>query len=996
MDIRERHEVGDGLKQRICLIAGGTAFSSSGPANKMPSCLTRLLRAGVFLTVVFVVGPVNLPAQEVGERFRDCPACPDMVVVPAGSFTMGAPAADGFDDEHPTLDVRIPEPFAIGAAEVTRGAFARFVDATGYVQDDSPEGMGGCEWRDPGFRQTPDHPVVCVNWSDARAYAAWLSKETGLPYRLPSEAEWEYAAKAGTRTRNPWDGEAEQCRHANGADASTDFESKVACNDGHAHTAPVGSYEPNGYGLADVLGNVWEWTQDCWNGSFAGVPADGRAGERGDCGRRLQRGGSWADEPDALSATVRALPHGAGQRDQTTGFRVARALHATSIQQTDDPPPPGNALLEIFSLQGFFTDPAVLTRIAVRSHRWDDDAAFSGPTLRFAQGPFHEIGHGRESVREVRVCRDPETGLDFVFVHSGNTGTAALTMGGLYRVNPAAGNSITPVYETDFFDDDYYFLKDTFIAADGSCRGRALKDAGRALGAALEALTSGPPAQPDFDVPVGEPLALSPRRIANAAVREAFLAIAGVGAEFPAPRPFHVSVSGAEYGDETDWASWRIVQVFHTVFRGAPGALLVQDRRRQTWHAFYDYRFGTECEEDDVCWDDDVAWEDDIGWYYRSRSMQRIWYPFVRDDKLFFEACTTGCVGYDLDPAELAWFAIDLHAHTATRLGEPPDFAPDPEYFHPKELAEPDLAAIAREMSGPEADPVAADAERPTGRPATDAREATRRAEPERAAHRGARDEALRVGHTFRDPLRSGGEGPEMVVVPAGTFRMGCLAGQGCNEYGYEEPVHRVTIAAPFAVGVYEVTFAEWEACVKDGGCGEYRPDDAGWGRGRRPVIGVSWEDARSYVAWLRAQSGQTYRLLSEAEWEYVARAGSETAYSWGDEIGENRANCDGCGSRWDNERTAPVGSFEANAFGVYDVHGNVLEWVEDCWNGDYAEASTDGTAWAWDVCDGRVLRGGAWLNEPWNLRSANRKWYIPHTRPSSIVGFRVARTVAR
>ena len=143
------------------------------------------------------------------------------------------------------------------------------------------------------------------------------------------------------------------------------------------------------------------------------------------------------------------------------------------------------------------------------------------------------------------------------------------------------------------------------------------------------------------------------------------------------------------------------------------------------------------------------------------------------------------------------------------------------------------------------------------------------------------------------------------------------------------------------------------------------RVDDEGWGRGRRPVINVSWNDAQDYVEWLSAQTGHAYRLLSEAEWEYVARAGSSTVYSWGDDIGSNRANCDGCGSQWDYDRTAPVGSFAANGFGVHDMHGNVWEWVEDCWNGSYAGAPTDGSAWRSGECEQRVLRGGSWNISP-------------------------------
>jgi len=249
----------------------------------------------------------------------------------------------------------------------------------------------------------------------------------------------------------------------------------------------------------------------------------------------------------------------------------------------------------------------------------------------------------------------------------------------------------------------------------------------------------------------------------------------------------------------------------------------------------------------------------------------------------------------------------------------------------------------------------------------------------------------FRPGQAFSDALSSGGQGPELVVIPSGSFRMGCVSGQDCTDA--EFPVHDVTIPQAFAVSKYEVTFEDWDRCVALGGCGGYRPDDEGWGRGRRPVIYVSWDDAQEYVSWLSRQTGQTYRLLSEAEWEYVARAGSTTAYSWGAAIGSNRANCDGCGSQWDNRQTAPAGSFAANAFGVHDMHGNVWEWVEDCWNEGYAGAPADGNAWRSGECSERVLRGGSWLDLPRNLRSANR---VRNTTGSrlSYYGFRVARTL--
>ena len=195
-------------------------------------------------------------------------------------------------------------------------------------------------------------------------------------------------------------------------------------------------------------------------------------------------------------------------------------------------------------------------------------------------------------------------------------------------------------------------------------------------------------------------------------------------------------------------------------------------------------------------------------------------------------------------------------------------------------------------------------------------------------------------------------------------------------------------------MGKYEVTFREWDACVAGGGCGGYRPSDAGSGRGDRPVINVSWKDAKSYVTWLSRETGKEYRLLSEGEWEYVARGGKETAYTWGEEVGENRANCRACGSEWDGEKTAPVGSFGANGYRLHDVHGNVWEWVEDCWHGDYEGASADGSAWtAGGDCSLRVLRGGSWDSLPGVLRSAIRFRNSAGFRYVDF-GFRIARTL--
>jgi formylglycine-generating enzyme required for sulfatase activity len=256
------------------------------------------------------------------------------------------------------------------------------------------------------------------------------------------------------------------------------------------------------------------------------------------------------------------------------------------------------------------------------------------------------------------------------------------------------------------------------------------------------------------------------------------------------------------------------------------------------------------------------------------------------------------------------------------------------------------------------------------------------------------------VLRSFSDDLKDGGQAPEMVVLPAGSFEMGCVSGIDCNDD--ELPVHQVTLPS-FAIGRSEVTFADYDRFVE--ATKRELPDDQGWGRGNRPVINVSWPDARAYAVWLSEQTGQLYRLPSEAEWEYAARAGTRTPYALpapdgSDQIaGKALANCNECGSQWDNEQTAPVASFAANAWGLHDLHGNVWEWVQDCEVGkvgNYEQAPADGSARGANdkgECSNMVLRGGGWDGGPDNLRSAFRSWNFPGVAGSG-VGFRLARTL--
>lgn len=277
-----------------------------------------------------------------GKVFKDCADCPEMVVIPAGSFVMGSPAGETGrqDSEGPQHTVRVAQPFAMGKFEVTRGQFAAFARESGHnagnecwtFEGGKYEKRANRNWQNPGYSQSDDHPVACVNWDDAKAYVAWLARKTGKAYRLPSEAEWEYTARAGSSTARPWgDNPDDACRHANVMDSTG--KSQVSgvtwaihnCNDGAAYTARVGNYQANAFKLHDMIGNVWEWTEDCGNGNYNGAPTDGSAWTSGKCDVRVLRGGSWFINPDFARSAIR-FGYDSTNRYNYIGLRVSRML----------------------------------------------------------------------------------------------------------------------------------------------------------------------------------------------------------------------------------------------------------------------------------------------------------------------------------------------------------------------------------------------------------------------------------------------------------------------------------------------------------------------------------------------------------------------------------------------------------------------------------------------------------------------------------------------
>jgi len=301
------------------------------------------VKAGRALVSMLLLGAASMlqaadPARTPGAAFRDCDSCPEMMVIPAGSFVMGEAGEGG------ALVIQVPQAFALGRHEVTRAEFAHFIARSGYeprpgcrnwdpalsrFNDDARRG-----WQNPATPATltDEHPVTCVSFADARAYAEWLASETGERYRLPSEAEWEYAARAGTTTPYPWGDAAEDgCEFANTYDVTADSAYRLGwppagCRDGFADLARVGLMQANAFRLHDMIGNVQEWVMDCATGSYVGRPRDARAWEwLGGCRRRIQRGGSWLTPP-ADNRSAHRVAVADPDRSDNAGFRVARDL----------------------------------------------------------------------------------------------------------------------------------------------------------------------------------------------------------------------------------------------------------------------------------------------------------------------------------------------------------------------------------------------------------------------------------------------------------------------------------------------------------------------------------------------------------------------------------------------------------------------------------------------------------------------------------------------
>ena len=310
-------------------VAGALYTNASMRQWQALAAITCTLAIG---TLIFVSLAEHPQMHNPGEVFTDCAECPELLLVPAGEFTMGSPPSEAgrFENEGPQRRVTIGYPLAVGRYEVTVAQFSQFLRETGYAMGTGCHHWTGEKWNfdahynwgAPGFPQGSSHPVVCVKWADARAYADWLSKKTDKSYRLLSESEWEYAARSGAASSRPWGGELSRDYANYGSDQCCQPFDKGS--DQWKFTAPAGSFGSNRFGLYDMMGNVWEWVSDCWNENYADAPNDGSAWQSGDCGKRVIRGGSWFSDPRRLRSAVRYAFKGVNRTK--VGFRICRDL----------------------------------------------------------------------------------------------------------------------------------------------------------------------------------------------------------------------------------------------------------------------------------------------------------------------------------------------------------------------------------------------------------------------------------------------------------------------------------------------------------------------------------------------------------------------------------------------------------------------------------------------------------------------------------------------
>ena len=928
----------------------------------------------------------------VGGVFRDAlqdgGQGPQMVVLPSGNFRMGDLNGGGYSDEKPVHAVTINYSIAMSRHEVTFADYDRFARATKRaLPDDWGWGRG-------------TRPVILVSWKDAKAYAAWLSKQTGKRYRLPTEAEWEYAARAGTGTKYSWGNSAGK-NQANCKDCGSRWDNKK--------TAPVGSFAGNAFGLYDMHGNVWEWVEDCHITGYASAPANGSA-RTTKCDKgtyRVCRGGSLLDSHARIRSSSRddAL-HTYASRGG--GFRLVQDFPTSAVR-----------LLAPDGVKVTFGG----TGATVAWNLVSDDTTYN---LYYARESFTRLNGRLDNYKTLkggaRVSGINVTSHKLNWLHHDGSKYYFVVTANKMGIESVASSEVSGAPLGIEFSD-------------------ALKSGGK--GPIMIPLPTGSfrmgdlngdkldLAQPAHTVNINHLIAMSKYEVTFAdydrfarAGRRTLPDDEGWGRS---TRP----VINVSWQDAKDYAAWLSKQTGAT-YRLPSEAEWEYAARAGTSTK---YSWGNDigqnranCKGCGSRWDNQKTapagsfsivnafglhdmhgnvseWVEDcfaLGYTDAPTDGSARTTGCTRDN--FMKVLRGGSAFSTPQAARSAYRNTNWYPNTSKRIGFRLVKELNFNSFHVKPAAPAGLKVTADNgqalitwqavanastynlyyaqesftglrnppsgynvLQGGTLTPNLTD----TSYTITGLGNRTKyyfvvtaanaAGEGRASLEKSATPQASEVGAVFRDALKDGGQGPEMVVIimPAGSFRMGDLNGNGNDS---AKPVRTVTFSRSIAINKHEVTFDDYDRFAR--ATNRTLPGDENWGRGTRPVINVSRSDAKAYAAWLSRQTGKTYRLPSEAEWEYAARAGTTTNYSWGDEIGINQANCVGCGNNNWADRTAPVGRFAANAFGLYDMHGNVAEWVEDCYSNNYTDAPSDGSARTTD-CDSTAGRIQATVGLP-------------------------------
>ncbi len=914
--------------------------------------------------------------------------------------------------------INISQPFEVGRYEITREQFKFFLNSSGRA---SPDDV----WDDPQYyAQQADHPATHISWDDVQAYLQWLNEETGQNYRLLSESEWEYVARARTNSLY-FLGDTIMQEQAN-------FNS-----DG---TVPVGSYSANGFGLHDVHGNVWEWVQDCFNADYTDLATDGSAIEdETDCEdftSAILRGGAW----DSDASQLRSAQRGRGSKNSgfdNVGFRVARTL-SPRLTIANLTPDTNIALLQgdiVGSTQVEVVINVAMQSLGTLSLQSDDESVVSASIDDAQIIPL--AGSAQTVVRFTLTPQGVGNTIVTIFVEDDQGVTSEVSI----SVEVAASYP-----EMMTVEKGTYLMGSTRAEQEGPQHRVAIPtfeasryEVTRGQFAAFIA-SSGHDTQ-DNDCDWQNPLGLTQDNshpVVCVSWDDAQAYVAWLNEE--------AGNQGYRLLSESEWEYATRAGTTSTYYFG--NTLTLNDANYNSnndgtvpvaspnysannFGLFHVHGNVEEWVQD--CWHNDYtgapndgsAWEDSCDDNVDNRVVRGgSWDSLpadIRSASRAFENKTASLetLGFRVARSPLTIASprntrirLTLEESPTTQvqvvLGESVATAP---VMMTLQLDSGGESVVSTTPSTPIIFPAVSD----DGTLRTASFELTAKAVGETVVTIVVVDE---LGHQdkVQIPIEVEAIYPEMVRVQRGEYTMGSPSGD-------ERPPHDVEVPG-FEVSKYEVTrgqFAEFAAernYTADSSCNWENPP--GFPRGftqsnRHPVVCVSQEDARLYVDWLSKETGQDYRLLSESEWEYVARAGTMTIYSIKTETGFGSDTITTDDARYDPRlssdfSTVAVGSYPANAFGLHDVHGNVSEWVEDCWHGDYTRAPDDGSAWT-ELCNSELVqagiglppefitepgvhRGGGWRDLAGELRSANRDFGSPSLRANDI-GFRVARTVA-